>query len=97
MNLKIGEFSFNKFQLIAVAVLALGLAVGIYLVQQTQIFKPRASTTGPDLLKAFKITNERGDTLNANCTPATATEPVTCTTDTLNVNIQVQDLNELTK
>lgn len=101
LKLKIGEFTFNKLQLIGIVVLLVGLIVGIFLVQQTQIFKPRASTTGPDLTKAFKVTNERGETLN--CVRETRNadgsikDPVTCTTDTLNVNIQVQDLAELTK
>lgn len=93
--MKIGNYTFSKLQIAGLIVLLIGLIAGIYLVQQTQIFKPRADVGNINLLNAFKITNDQG--VDLQCTPASGSEPVTCTTDTLNVNISVKDLNELTK
>lgn len=93
--MKIGNITISKVQIAIFIILIVGLAAGLYLVQRTQILKPRAETGGVDLTRAFKITNDQG--VELNCTPAQGTEPVTCTTDSLNVNISVKDLNELLK
>lgn len=86
MNLHI--LKSQKTQLILLAILVVGLAVGIYLVQTQQIFKPRATQSQYD---AFTVTsNEPGKTV-------TKTGPNTYSTDTLNVNIKLQDLNALTQ
>lgn len=93
--MKIGEITVSKLQIAIVVILIIGLAVGVFLVQRTQIFKPRADVGAIDLTKAFKITNDQG--VELRCEPAQGSTPVTCTTDTLNVQISVKDLNELTK
>lgn len=93
--MKIGDFTISKVQIAVTAILLLGLIAGMYLVQRTQILKPRATTGVIDLREAFRITNERGEELN--CAPAQGDQPVTCTTDSLNVNISVKNLQELLK
>lgn len=93
--MKIGNYTFSKLQIAGVIVLLVGLIAGVFLVQQTQIFKPRADVGAIQLEKAFNITNAQGSPLP--CTPASGSEPVTCTTDTLDVQVSVKDLNELTK
>lgn len=77
----------KKIQLITLAILATGLAVGIYLVQTKQIFKPKATT---DPYDAFTITRSDG-------TPLNQTEPNTYNTDTLNIKIKLDDLGALTE
>ena len=75
----------QKVQLITLAILVAGLAALIYLVQVRQIFKPKATT---DLYNAFSVSsNEPGKTVT--CTGST------CQTDTLNINIKLEDINAL--
>ncbi len=80
--MKIGELHISKLQLIVVAILLAGLAVGLYLVQRTQIFRPKAAV---NLLNAFEITGPDGTPLSC-----TAGNPPTCTTSSLNVNIKLK-------
>lgn len=80
--MKIGELHISKFQLIVVAILLVGLAVGLYLVQRTQIFKPKAAV---NLINAFEITGPNGSPL-----PCVDGNPPTCTTSSLNVNIKLK-------
>ena len=90
--MRLGDFTFSRIQLIGVVVLIVGLAVGIYLVQKTQIFKPRAAGS---IIQAFDITDTNGKKLDCNG----STDPPTCTTSTLDVNIKLAPggLEELTK
>ena len=77
----------QKIQLITLAILAAGLAIGLFLVQTTQIFKPKATV---DLHSAFDVTTtEPGKTVSC--------QGGTCQTNTLNINIKLQDLNALTQ
>ena len=60
---------------------------GIYLVQTKQIFKPKATT---DLYNAFSVSsNEPGK--EVTCSGST------CQTNTLNINIKLEDLDTLTQ
>ena len=75
----------QRLQIVALIVLAVGLAVGLYLVQTQQILKPRATT---DLHSAFEVTsNEPGKTVTCSGSA--------CQTNTLNINIKLDDLNSL--
>lgn len=61
MNIK--GILLDKKSLIIFAVLILGLIAAVYLVQQRQIFKPKASQ---DIYNAFQITQGDGD-VRVNC------------------------------
>lgn len=85
--MKIGEFQISKLQIIVVAVLLIGLAAGLYLVQRTQIFKPRAAAEDR-LLEVFEITDVNGSPLP--CQPKQGASPTTCTTSSLDVKIKLK-------
>ena len=80
--MKIGEITISKIQLAGIVVLLIGLIAGIFLVQQRQIFKPKASTS---ILSAFDITGPDGKQLNC-----TSGNPPTCETSSLDVNIKLK-------
>lgn len=82
--MKIGEFQISKLQLIVVVILLVGLVVGLYLVQRTQIFKPRA--TGETILNAFDITDVNGSPLPCRMEGNTPT----CDTSSLDVKIKLK-------
>lgn len=76
-------------------VLLVGLFVGVYLVQRQQQIKSRASTPErTNLLQAFEFKDANGNVLQ--CTPAQDSEPVTCTTSTLDINVRLKDSSALT-
>lgn len=90
--MKIGEYTFSKLQIAGVIILLVGLIAGIYLVQQTQIFKPKAAT---NILNAFEITGPDGKALKCDG----STNPPTCETSSLEVTIKLAPggLEELAK
>ena len=94
--MKIGNYTFSKLQIAGAIILLVGLIAGVFLVQRTQIFKPRADVGPINLKSAFKITNKNGTELQ--CEPDQS-GVLTCTTDTLEVNISVKEggLQELLK
>lgn len=67
-----------------------GLVAGLYLLQQQQTIKSKASS---NLINAFEIKDDKGNTLVCDGN----TNPPTCTTSSLNINIKVKDLNALTQ
>jgi len=75
----------HKVQIVILSILVVGLATLIYLVQTQQIFKPKAEA---DLHEAFSVTsNEPGR--EVTCSGST------CQTNTLNINIRLDDPNIL--
>lgn len=74
----------SKIQVIIMAVLLIGIIVAVFLVQRQQIFKGRATD---NIYDAFDISPGTG---GGN---VTQTGPNTYSTDTLNINIKLQDLN----
>lgn len=75
----------QKIQIAVILILVIGLAAGIYLVQTQQIFKPKATA---ELYSAFEVTsNEPGKTVTCSGS--------TCQTNTLNINIKLEELNAL--
>lgn len=94
--MKIGEFTISKFQIVAVVILLVGLIAGIYLVQKTQIFKPKAAV-GDRILNAFEITDRDGNLLPCQMEGDPPTP--TCQTSNLEVKIKLKPsgLQELTR
>ncbi len=74
--------------LILILILVAGLIAGLYLVQNTQIFKPKASNTW---VNAFEIKDANGNVINCDA----STSPPTCETSTEEVEIKVKDLDAL--
>lgn len=85
--MKIGEFTISKFQIAAVVILLVGLIAGIYLVQKTQIFKPKAAV-GDRILNAFEITDSAGSQLP--CQMEGDPPILTCQTSNLDVKIKLK-------
>lgn len=72
--------------IILIVILLVGLGVGIFLVQRQQIFKSKASQ---QLQNAFEITP-------ADPQKTVSCSEGTCQTDTLDVQIKLQDIEALT-
>ncbi len=70
--------------ILVLLVVLIGLGFGIYLVQQQQIFKSRASI---DLSSAFKITDDKGSEIRC--------AGDTCFTDEETVYLRLKDLAPL--
>lgn len=85
--MKIGEFTISKFQIVGVVILLVGLIAGIYLVQKTQIFKPKAAA-GDKILNAFEITDRDGSPLPCRMEGDPPTP--TCQTSNLEVKIKLK-------
>ena len=77
--------------IIAVSVLIIGIGVGVYLVQRQQILKSRAAAPAGNFVNAFELTDAKGSPIPCN----DSTDPPTCTTPTLDINVRVKDLNPL--
>lgn len=95
---KIREFFANlnlsKKQIISVVVfiiLLLGIPVGVFLVQKTQILKSRASSN--PIIDALDIKDSSGNPITCN----SSTNPPTCETSTQDITITVKDLSPLSK
>lgn len=73
----------KKLQLVILFILAVGLIVGVYFVQRTQIFKGRATQ---DIYNAFGVTGEG---------TVQQTGPNTYNTDSLKINFYLRDLDVL--
>lgn len=71
---------------IALVVLLAGLGVGVYLVGQQQLLGTRAEI---DITKAFEIKDASGNALNCSNN--------VCETETLDVTIELKDINALTQ
>lgn len=85
--------AFSKRNIIGIAVtflLIVGLIIGVYLVQQQQQLKSKAS--GGNFINAFEIKDANDKILD--CT-ANADGTATCNTDTLDIKVRVKDANAL--
>ncbi len=80
MNIK--DILLDKKSLIILVILLLGLVLAVYLVQQRQIFKPKASQ---QIYNAFEITeqDQNGQEKRVACTGNE------CTVDSLNLKIKI--------
>lgn len=73
--------------IITLLILLAGIAVAVILVQREQIYKSRA-TNENEIYNAFEFSsNEPGKTITCSGN--------TCQSDTLNINIRINDLNAL--
>ena len=80
---------FSKKQIILLIVIILiiiAIPVGIYLVQRTQVFKPRADTQPGSWAQAFEFKDGNGKPINCDY----STDPPVCTTDTSDINVRVK-------
>lgn len=77
--------------IILIALVLIGVAVGVYLVQKQQSLKSKASAT--NFINAFEITNPNGTPIpcQMTATPGVAE----CNTNTLDVKVRVKDLAPL--
>lgn len=73
---------------VALLVLIAGVGAGVYLVQTQQILKSKATTNFVD---AFEIKDANGNILTCDG----STNPPTCTTSTLDIQVRVKDVNPL--
>ncbi|OGE18342.1 hypothetical protein A3F00_00055 [Candidatus Daviesbacteria bacterium RIFCSPHIGHO2_12_FULL_37_11] len=80
-------FKNQKLQLITLAILVIGLGVGVYLVQTKQIFKPKAST---NLYSAFDVTDQNGNPIDCD-------QSGNCNTNSLNVKFRLENIEALTE
>lgn len=85
-------FAIPRFIILIVIIIVGAIAIGVYILNNPQIFRSRAGT-GVDWLNAFDITNASGKVLNCDNTQ----NPPVCQTDTLSIKIAVKDLSILTK
>lgn len=69
--------------LIVISVLIVGLGAGIYLVQREQTIKSRAAAE--NFVTAFEIKDANGNPVSCD----SSTNPPTCTTPTLDINVRV--------
>lgn len=85
-------FTVPRVVILIVIIVVGAIAIGVYLLNNPQIFRSRAGT-GVDWLNAFNITNASGQVLVCNNTQ----NPPICETNTLTVKVAVKDLSVLTK
>lgn len=81
--------------IIVIALLIIGLGVGVYLVRQQQTIKSRAAQS---FIDAFEIREKNSDGTVGKlitCTPPAGETPATCNTGTLDIFVKVKDLNPL--
>lgn len=71
--------------LIIMTVLIFGLGVGVYLVQRQQTIKSQATTE--NFVEAFEIKDKNGSLIQCD----SRTNPPTCTTRTLDINVRLKD------
>ena len=76
----------DKWQIIGLAILIIGLILSVYLVQQIQNYRSKADQ---EILNAFEITDEEGKLLEI--------EGDAYKTQSLDVKIKVKDLQDLTE
>ncbi len=84
-NFDIRILNKTKWQLIGLTVLIIGLILSLYLAQQVQKYRSKASQ---EVLNAFEVTDEEGRPLEI--------EGDTYKTQSLDVKIKVKDLESLT-
>lgn len=82
----------HKFLVVLFIVLIAGIGIGIYLLQNPQIFRSKASLSGANWINAFEITDASGKPIICE----TSLEIPTCPTTTLTVNFKLKDLSLLT-
>lgn len=85
-------FAVPRVIILLVIIVIGAIAIGVYLLNNPQIFRSRAGT-GVDWLNAFDITNASGQVLVCNNTQ----NPPICQTNTLTVKIAIKDLSVLTR
>lgn len=95
--MKVPEFNLNMkpFEKKTVIGLALtifliaGIGVGVYLVQRQQIIRSKASEG--NFVNAFEFRDKDGNTIKCD----SSTNPPTCVTKSLDIQVRVKDLNPL--
>lgn len=83
-------YTINKKQIIGIIVIALlliGVVVGVYLVRRQQTVKSRASGEPGNFVNAFEIKDKDGNIITCD----SSTNPPTCTTSTLDITVKVKD------
>ncbi len=73
---------------VALLVLIAGVGAGVYLVQTQQILKSKASG---NFMEAFEIKDANGNIIQCDG----STNPPTCDTGTLDIQVRVRDANAL--
>lgn len=76
-------------QILFILLLLIGMGIALYLVQNPQILKSRAS--GASFVNAFEFKDKDGNLISCD----SSTTPPTCTTKTLEINVRIKDVNAL--
>lgn len=84
-------FAVPRFVILIVIIIVGAIAIGVYLLNNPQIFRSRAS--GVTWINAFEITNSQGQPISCD----NSQNPPVCQTNTLTVKIAVKDLSVLTQ
>lgn len=71
--------------IVALCLLIAGVGAGVYLVQRQQTLKSKASRGS--FINAFEIKDKDGNIIQCD----DSTNPPTCTTKTLDINVRVKD------
>ena len=75
--------------IVALVVLVVGVGAGVYLVQRQQTLKSKAA--GGSFVNAFEFKDKDGNLIQCDSN----TNPPTCTTKTLDIQVRVKDVNAL--
>lgn len=73
--------------IIIIALLIIGVGVGVYLVRQQQTIKSRATVGPGNFVNAFEIKDQNGNVITCD----SSTNPPTCNTSTLDITVKVKD------
>ncbi len=76
-------------QVLFILLLLAGIGIALYLVQNPQILKSRAS--GGSFINAFEFKDKDGNLIKCD----SSTTPPTCTTKSLDIQVRVKDVNAL--
>lgn len=79
----------QRIGVVVILLLIVGLGVGVYLVQRQQSIRSRASAGS--FVNAFEFRDKDGNVIQCDSN----TNPPTCTTKSLDINVRVKDLNPL--
>lgn len=92
MNISQYNFNFNKKELVSLIgmlILLIGIPIGVYLVQNQQIFKGRAYQD--EVFEAFEFKDGNGNVITCD----SSTNPPSCTTQTPDISITIKNLDAL--
>lgn len=71
--------------IIAISLLVIGIGVGVYLVQRQQTIKSGATGGSGNFVTAFEMKDASGSAIRCD----SSTNPPTCTTPSLDINVKV--------